>query len=55
MVQKMLGQCETGNGTKIDELLQAGASGHKREWQDAFTNPDAVKKIHQSLADSLNG
>ena len=32
MVQKMLGLCEAENGTKIDELLQAGASGHKRAW-----------------------
>ena len=28
LVQKMFGLCETETGTKIDELLQAGASGH---------------------------
>ena len=32
MVQEVLGQCEAENGTKIDELLQAGARGHKRTW-----------------------
>ena len=26
--------CEAGTGTKIDELLQAGASGHKRAWEN---------------------
>ena len=31
----MLGLCETENGTNIDELQQAGASGHKRVQQDA--------------------
>ena len=30
LVMKMFGLCETENGAKIDELLQAGASGHKR-------------------------
>ena len=28
LVETMFGPCETENGTKIDELLQAGASGH---------------------------
>ena len=31
---KMLGLCEAENGTEVDELLQAGASGHKRARQD---------------------
>ena len=30
LVQRMLGFCEAENWTKIDELLQAGASRHKR-------------------------
>ena len=30
----MPGLCKTDNGTKIDELLQAGASRHKRVRQD---------------------
>ena len=25
--------CETENGAPIDELLQAGASGHTRAWE----------------------
>ena len=28
----LLSLCETENGTEIDELLQAGASEHKRAW-----------------------
>ena len=35
-MQKMLGPCEAENGTKIDALLQAGASGHKGVRQDAI-------------------
>ena len=38
MVQKVFGIREARNGTKNDELLQAGASGHKRAWQDVETN-----------------
>ena len=38
MVQKMLGLCEAENGTPIDELLQAGASGHKRAWKHVEAN-----------------
>ena len=34
LVLEVLGFRETENGTKIDELLQAGASGHHRTWQD---------------------
>ena len=37
LVQKMLGLCETKNGTKI-ELLHAGESRHKRVRQDVETN-----------------
>ena len=38
MVQEVLGLCEAKNGTEIDELLQAGASRHKRTRQDVKTN-----------------
>ena len=34
LVQKMLWLCETESWTKIDELLQAGASRHKTVRQD---------------------
>ena len=34
LVQKMLGLCKAEDGTEIDELLQAGASRHKRVRQD---------------------
>ena len=37
-VQKVLGPREAENGTIIDELLQAGASGHKRAWTNVETN-----------------
>ena len=37
-MQEMSGLCEAENGTKIDELLQAGASGHKRAWKNVETN-----------------
>ena len=43
-VQKMLGMCETENGTKIDELLQAVASRHERAWQDVKTNSDSRRR-----------
>ena len=33
-VQEMLGLREAENGTQIEELLQARASGHQRTWQD---------------------
>ena len=44
LLQIMLGLCETENGTKIDELLQARASGHKRVRQDAKTNSDSRRR-----------
>ena len=34
MVQKVFGTCEAKNGTETDELLQAGADGHQRVWQN---------------------
>ena len=34
MVQKVFGMCETKHGTKASELLQAGADGHQRVWQN---------------------
>ena len=37
MVQELLGSREAENGTKIDKLLQAGASA----WQDVETNSDS--------------
>ena len=40
----MLGLCETENGTKIDELLQAGASRHKRVRQDVKTNSGLCRR-----------
>ena len=36
--RKCSGTCETEIGIKIDELLQAGASGHKRARQNVKTN-----------------
>ena len=39
LVQKVLGLCETENGTKNDELLEAGASGHKEQG-------NILKRIH---------
>ena len=44
MVQEMLGQCEAKGGTEIDELLQAGASRHKRAQQDVETNSDPRRR-----------
>ena len=44
LVQKMLGIRETENGTKIDELLQARTSGHKRPSQDVETNSDSRRR-----------
>ena len=44
LVQKMLGLCETENGTQIDELLQAGASGHKIILQDPITFSDSRRR-----------
>ena len=43
MVQEMLGLCEAENGTTIDELLQAGASGHKRIRQDVRSESRVFK------------
>ena len=43
-MQEMLGLCETEDGTQIDELLQAGASGHKRARQDIKTNSDSRRR-----------
>ena len=37
LVQIVLGLRTTENGTTTDELLQAGASGHKRAWQRVQT------------------
>ena len=36
--RKMLWLCATKNGTKADELLQVGASRHKRIQKDVKTN-----------------
>ena len=36
LVQKTLGHCDRENGTEIDELPQAQASGHKRVRQDSI-------------------
>ena len=44
LVQKMLVLCETESGTQIDELLQAGASGHKRARHDATTNSHSRRR-----------
>ena len=45
LVPKMLGLRTTENGTKIDELLQAGASGHKRAWQHVETNSGSERRV----------
>ena len=34
MVQKVFGICDVKNGTETDDLLQAGAGGHQRVWQN---------------------
>ena len=44
LVQKMLGLCETEDGTKIDELLRAGASWHKRARQNVKTTSDSRRR-----------
>ena len=36
MVQKLFGPCEAKNGTQIEELLYAGASGRKRVRQNVL-------------------
>ena len=41
---KMLGTRETENGTQIEELLPARASGHQRAWQDVETYPDPRRR-----------
>ena len=40
----MLGLCEAKDGTEIDELLQAGASRHKRARQNVETNSDSRRR-----------
>ena len=37
-MQNIFGLCEAKNVTEIDELLQAGAGGHKRARQDVKTD-----------------
>ena len=44
LVQEMLGLCETMNPTKIDELLQAAASGRQGTWQAIKTNTDSRRR-----------
>ena len=34
MVQKVFGICEAKNGTEVNEVLQAGASGLQGVWQN---------------------
>ena len=46
MVRKMFGLCEAENGTKIDELLQTGASGNKRRSEEA---PHGVTCGHEQI------
>ena len=41
MVQEMPRLCETENGAQIDELLQAGASGHTRAWRNVENNSNS--------------
>ena len=43
-MQEVLGLCEAKNGTKIDELLQGGASEHKRAWQYVETNSNSRRR-----------
>ena len=43
----MLRRCETENGTKIFELLQAGASGHKGAWE-TFENNSGSRRWQSS-------
>ena len=38
LMQEMFGVCEAKNGTKIDELLQVGASRYPRAWQNVEEN-----------------
>ena len=44
LVQEMRGLCEAKDGTEIDDLLQAGASRHKRARQDVKTNSGPRKE-----------
>ena len=46
--RKMHGLCEAKDGTQVDELLQAGESGHKRIRQDA-KNESRFLKMAGSL------
>ena len=41
----MFGMCEAKNGTETDELLQAGADGHQRVWQNAEENSKSLKTV----------
>ena len=43
LVQKMLGLRTKENEITIDELLQAGASGHNRAWQNVETNSGSCR------------
>ena len=43
-MQEVLGPCEAKDGTNIDELLQEGAGGHKRAWQDVRRNSDSRRR-----------
>ena len=58
-MQEMLRPCETEDGTKIAELLQALASGHQGIWQDDETNSDSGRwqgssQIGKRLEDRRN-
>ena len=43
-MQEMLGTRETEDGTQIEELFQARASGHQRAWQYVETYPDPRRR-----------
>ena len=42
-MQEMLGLCEAKDGAEMDELLQAGASMHKRARQDVKNEFSSLK------------
>ena len=44
MVLKVCGICEAKNGTETNELLQTGADGYPRIWQNAEKNSDSRRK-----------
>ena len=50
MMQEMLRLCEAENGTKTDEVLQAGASGHTRAWRNVATNSVEDGRVHAKEA-----